>query len=973
MFVKFAFSFLLMFLSLSTSAQFIHPGCLHTQVDIDRINTQLAAGDHPRITKAWNSFNNNWLLAHTGNWLDAISGDAIIRGGIGENFAHSERDFGMCYIKALYWAIKHNSTNAAERFKAELYAKQTISLLGRYTKKIKTIGGDPNYALAGCFQGWQVANAGELLRDYPGWAADDQFRFKKWIYDVWYPAIQGFLWGLENTCPSLIHSNWSSGNASSLQAIGIYLDDPFIYNEAMYYLKQSVQNNAIADKMIGSGYGYLIHQYDTEKINAQLAAKGIKTRYESPMGYLYQNQESNRDQPHCQIAIGVQLQMLEQAWSQGDNAYGWNNYAVAGGIEYSAGFNSAEDNDSVFLKNYPNLPWNGCADYQPSISYSGRGTNDPVYQMGINHYANRMGLKMPYSKKSHQKLCDSWSGGVEWGAGENTRFGFSDVSGFGDLMYNQDSTITHPTLLRGKIRMVFGSSLSIKIGSYKEVVEYTKGLSPGDSIFTNELSNISRGSVLRLCPTIMDGSADTGLWTWDDDASCTTGVREIKLSKSRILRARYTNASGAVSVQMFSLQVDGEGWVGDCKPYYISDFTTFMDSSVYVKKFAGVTLGINYKQMTSVRNWKWERKSLTGTVWNVLTNAGPSLDLTNVSVGSFYRVTMTNLAGVSVVQNFKVEVAEVDPFIAIGKNAAVSATSMSVLMGSNVKLFATPNSLLGKSVDAKRIFKWVIGNDTLRIDTLTNHLDAGGLKVADLTDTLSIASLDSCMELTLEYVRISALGTVAATTCRFNIQAYQINDLVPAADDYYYIIDPFTGKYLSNSTGIYTDFDTTRIDSYQWRFRKLASTYGNRYYIMSKVSPSIHLGDDGKLNTTLNYSKYSFNFLHKFSDEHLYGIQQSATSSSKALTIDRALNENVVSSLDPFLSGFPFRIISVTRTFVDTATALILPAKDAIDPIFVHVYDLAGHRIRKNVKFSEALVGLKRGFYIVGRKKVVLR
>lgn len=95
---KIIFTFLfLLALTLPATAQFLHPGCLHTQADFDRINAQLSAGDHPQINKAWYSFNDNWMLTNTGSWNDAITGDAIIRDS-GGNFAHSERDFGMCYI-----------------------------------------------------------------------------------------------------------------------------------------------------------------------------------------------------------------------------------------------------------------------------------------------------------------------------------------------------------------------------------------------------------------------------------------------------------------------------------------------------------------------------------------------------------------------------------------------------------------------------------------------------------------------------------------------------------------------------------------------------------------------------------------------------------------------------------------------------------------------------------------------------------
>lgn len=917
--------FFLLVLIVPVSAQFLHPGGLHTQADFDRINAQLAAGKHPKITKAWLSFNDNWLLTNTGSWLDAISGDAIIRDS-GGNFGHSERDFGMCYIKALYWAMKHNSSNAAERLKAETLAKQAVTLLLRYAKKIKNISGDSNFALVGCFQGWQVANAGELLREYPGWTSEEQTKYKKWIYDVWYSAIQGFMKYQNGTCPSHYQSNWNTGNTTSMMAIGIYLDDPFIYNEAMYYLKQSDQNCSIADDIIGTGSGYLVKKWDTELYNSELASKGIKTRFESPLGFLYQNQESTRDQPHCQGALGCQLQTLEQAWNQGDNAYAWNNQVMAGAVEYTAGFNSADNMDSVFMKNYPSVPWSGCDAYQPSVSYAGRGERVPLYQMAYNHYANRVGLKMSYSKRAHQKVVNSWYGGVEWGAGVNTRFNYSDLCGFGDLMFNQDSVTMYPTVLRGKIRMVSGSSLSYKAGNYKYSEEWTKALSAGDSIFTNELNNIVSGSVVKLSPTIMDGSIDSGHWAWDDDATCTTREREVTLSKSRIVRARYTNTSGVVSTQMFSLHVEGEGWIGSYKPYYVSDYTTYYDSTTFVKKFSGVTLGVNYRLSGSTRSWKWEKKTLTGTTWNTLSNTGSTLDLANVSTGSYYRVTMTNNAGVSIVQNFKVDVAEVDPFVAVGVGAAVNTTSMSAPKGSKVKLFATPNSLLSKSVDALRIFKWVVGGDTVKIDTLSYHLDTNGLKVADLTDTLSVAVLDSCLECTLVFLRISSSGGVAGTTYHFNVPTYETNDLIPGADDYYYIIDPVTGRYMNNTDGTYTDFDGANANAFQWKFRKLASTYGNRYYIMSKVNSVIHLSDDGKLTSTTNYSKYSFNLLHKNTDENLYGIQQSASSSSKALTIDHNLNENLISTLDVTQSGFPFRIVSVASLQEDTLTALENPS-----------------------------------------------
>lgn len=908
-------------ISLSASAQFIHPGCLHTQEDLDRINEQIEAG-HPHVTKAWKSFNDNWLLSNGGSWFGSLHDVWLKRGIAGdENFAHSERDFGMCYIKSIYWALKRNSDNADERAKAELYAQQATRLLNKYAKTIIGIGGNSNYALIGAFQGWQVANAAELLSTYPGWSEDDQAFFKQWVYDVWYGCIKGFLYGQNGTCASHYHSNWGIGNVNGMQAIGVYLDDPFIYNEAMYYLKWSDQNCSLKEGLCGSGLGMLPWGFNTDELNEELEKKGIDARYHSPLGMLYQNQESNRDQPHAILAMGMLMQTLEQTWKQGDNAYAWNNSVAAGGLEYIAGFLSAgtTPEDSVFMKNYPNKIWDGCEpfDYMIGMSYAGRKNREVAYQRGINHYARRMGLNMPYAKRAHQEICNSWNGGVEWGAGANTRFSYSDLAGYGDLMQTEDSLTAAPTILRGQITMVSGSSLSQLIGWYRnDVKEYTKALNEGDAIFSNELSNIISGSTVKLSPTIMDGTEDTGQWTWDDDPLCTTREREVTLITSRILRARYTNEEGAVSTQMFSLHVEGEGWVGTHEPYYKMDGTTGSDSVIYVKKFNDLTIGFKYNSTgASVREWKWEKRSLTGTKWNSFTNNSNYLDIAGVSVGSYYRVTMITRAGVKVSQEFRVEVAEVDPYIISNNNTPFEGAGVVAERGSSISLYGVPNSVLAKSLNTTRIYNWIMDGDTVQSNTLTFHLDNSGKQVADLSDTLHIEALDTCLNVTMAFNRIASTGGESETVFNFSIPVYEKNNLQATTDDSFYIIDPVTDKYLNNTDATFTNYDEENDDAFLWRLRQMNASYGNRYMIISRVNSNAHLTEMGKLSTSGDYSKHSFTLLHKYSDENLYALQRSAAAGGGLLDINQNLSE-LTTSEDP-CREFPFKIVNVKEDIED--------------------------------------------------------
>lgn len=129
--------------ALPISAQFIHPGCLHTQKDFDRIEKQISNNSNTQVTKAWNAFSENWILDKHGNWLSAITGDYLDRGGSLNNFSHCERDFGMCYVKALYWKLGYNSSDATVKSRAELVASEAVDLLNQYANRIKGISGDP--------------------------------------------------------------------------------------------------------------------------------------------------------------------------------------------------------------------------------------------------------------------------------------------------------------------------------------------------------------------------------------------------------------------------------------------------------------------------------------------------------------------------------------------------------------------------------------------------------------------------------------------------------------------------------------------------------------------------------------------------------------------------------------------------------------------------------------------------------------
>src|SRR5574344_126628 len=74
-------------------------------------------------------------------------------------------------------------------------------------------------------------------------------------------------------------------------------------------------------------------------------------------------------------------------------------------------------------------------------------------------------------------------------------------------------------------------------------------------------------------------------------------------------------------------------------------------------------------------------------LWLKLSNSGNHLELSNISTNAFYRVSLTNKAGVKVVKTFRVEVAEIDPNM-ITDTDTLPTTYLAVPKGSKVKLFA---------------------------------------------------------------------------------------------------------------------------------------------------------------------------------------------------------------------------------------------------------------------------------------------
>lgn len=364
----------------STARTFVHPGMLHTQADLDRMRTKVAAGAQPWLA-GWNVLTSS-SMSQLGQKPNAQT--TITRSSTTNNTSILYTDIARTYQSALRWLIS-GDTN---------YADQAVLFLNAWAYKLTAIDGDTNAALAAGIYGYQFANAAELMRGYSGYAAVDFQQFQTMMVNVFYKINHDFL--LNHFGTNIFHywANWDQCNLASMLAIGILCDDESIYNEAMSYFQAGGGNGASINAV------YYLHP-----------------------GYMGQWQESGRDQGHCTLGAGLAACFMEMAWNQGDDMYGYNANRFLAGAEYVARSNLADANGNYYTMPY--TTYQNKDTTQSVFSTASQPNLRPVWEMIYNHYVNRVGLDAPWVAAMAAKLRP-----------ESAAYG--DQLGLGTLTFTRD-------------------------------------------------------------------------------------------------------------------------------------------------------------------------------------------------------------------------------------------------------------------------------------------------------------------------------------------------------------------------------------------------------------------------------------------------------------------------------------------------------------------------------------------------------
>ena len=382
----------LMVLAPSAKAQFVHPGALSTQADLDRMTAKVAAGAQP-----WKG---SWdiLVGNEGFYMGGPFAVPIVfvdSGNGGNTYMNLARDSHRAYQAALRY---HGSGNP-------IYADQAVEIMNAWAATHTSWDGNSNVLLRMGLYGYAFACAGELMRDYEGWAPADFAAFQQYMLTQYYPGNSSWLAGQTGTH---YWANWTLANMCSMIAIGVLCDSQPIFDEALNHFYDAVHTGAINNMVF----------------------------YVHPDG-LGQWQESGRDQGHAQIGpqlIGV---FCEIAWNQGHDLYGHLNNRVLSGVEYISKYNTGHAVPFVAYANSDYGTWpHVYRFYQKDVAGPG-GVSRPGWDLIYNHYVNRRGIAAPYTAK-YAEAARPEGGGSNYGGNSG---GF-DGLGFTTLTHSRDPIAT---------------------------------------------------------------------------------------------------------------------------------------------------------------------------------------------------------------------------------------------------------------------------------------------------------------------------------------------------------------------------------------------------------------------------------------------------------------------------------------------------------------------------------------------------
>ncbi|WP_240702218.1 LamG-like jellyroll fold domain-containing protein [Trinickia terrae] len=468
-----------------------------------------------------------------------------------DNFLDLCHDAAAAYANALRWKIKGDTTAANT-------AVKILNAWGSTLTQIATTNGYYDGYLVAGIQGYQIANAAEMMRSYTGWATLDFTTFQNMMLNVFYPMNQGTSSTTGNALA--VYSSWDLCAMGMVLAVGVLCDNSTIFNEAITYFKEGFGNGAIAQMV------YFLHP-----------------------GYLGQTQEAGRDQGHDTLSISLLGTVCEMAWNQGVDLYAYDNNRVLAACEYVAKGNLIESGSTYYPVPFEPYAVSGSSTIDTAFSTASQGAVRPEWALIYNHYVNRRGIAAPYSEKFAALISP------EGGAGYyGTTSGGFDQLGYGTLAFQRDA-ISAGVAPSGLTALTVGGSIVLSwwgtvyangYNVYRSTISggsYTLIASGATDLLTYTDSTISSGTYYYVVTAV----TSTGETAYSNQA---TGVASTLLDVYYTFNdGSGTTASDASGNSYAGTLAGGATWVTGHSGTAVS----LDGSSGYVSVPAGVLAGVS--------------------------------------------------------------------------------------------------------------------------------------------------------------------------------------------------------------------------------------------------------------------------------------------------------------------------------------------------------------------------------------------
>ncbi|ORY55905.1 chondroitin AC/alginate lyase [Pseudomassariella vexata] len=386
---------LFLFTTLSSSSptrrSITHPGLLHTTADFTRITTKVTSKTEPWYT-GWQKLTNHADAAYKPSPVATLCRGSGSDVTCTQNYASLYLDVSVAYVNAIYWAVTGDTA----------HADAAGSILDGWSSTLKTIDGSADRFLASGLYGYQLANAGEILRSYDGW--DGLTDLVTMLKGVFYPMNHNFLVNHNDAAVDHYWANWDLCNMASIHAIGVLADDQGYIDEAVDYFKAGDGNGAI-EKMVWT-------LFTEDGSNKELG----------------QGQEAGRDQGHSALDFALLGVLAQQSYNQGVDLFGYLDNRILAGFEYFAKYNLGYDVPYTTYDNSDNVG-------QAVISDNSRGIIRPIGELLFAHYSSAKGLNASWTG-AYRDMVINDGGGAEGGGGDyGSTSGGYDQLGLGTVLY----------------------------------------------------------------------------------------------------------------------------------------------------------------------------------------------------------------------------------------------------------------------------------------------------------------------------------------------------------------------------------------------------------------------------------------------------------------------------------------------------------------------------------------------------------